>query len=94
MYKFINGEQIELPDNEVQAIMAERVICNQQANAVRAEVVRAKRNDMLQATDWLAIRALELNLNVDSVHNYRQALRDIPMQSGFPNEVTWPALTL
>lgn len=94
MYKFINGEQTELSANEEQEIVAQQAECNARADEVLAEVVRSKRNEILETTDWLAIKALELNLNLEKVHNYRQALRDIPQQESFPRNVVWPTFTI
>lgn len=56
-----------------------------------ALVVREERNKRLAATDWRVIKHLELNENIPGVWEvYRQALRDVPDQPGFPWEVTWP----
>ena len=50
--------------------------------------VRSKRNQLLQACDWTQLA----DASVDSLAwaNYRQALRDVPQQAGFPTNVTWP----
>jgi DMSO/TMAO reductase YedYZ molybdopterin-dependent catalytic subunit len=56
-----------------------------------AETVRAKRDALLRESDWVSIRALERNIAVpDEWVAYRQALRDLPMQRGFPQSVDWP----
>lgn len=53
--------------------------------------VRSERDSRLAATDWRVIKHLELNENIPAVWElYRQALRDVPNQSGFPFEVQWP----
>lgn len=52
---------------------------------------REKRDKLLKETDWLAIKAFETNTTLSSdMATYRQALRDIPQQEGFPNTITWP----
>lgn len=53
----------------------------------KAEEVRQERNQLLQQTDWRAVSDLTLS---DDWRDYRQALRDVPSQSGFPNDVAWP----
>ena len=53
----------------------------------KATEVRAERNAKITACDW---RVLPDVSNSDVWKTYRQALRDIPAQSGFPNNVTWP----
>ena len=51
-----------------------------------AETVRAKRDALLAASDSMALA----DRITDEWRVYRQALRDIPAQSGFPTNVTWP----
>jgi hypothetical protein len=60
-------------------------------DAEQAKSVRQSRDDKLKETDWIVIKNLELNANIpDKWEVYRQALRDIPAQSGFPWNITWP----
>jgi hypothetical protein len=64
-------------------------IDNETAQA--AANVRADRDRRIAETDWMVIKHLELNENIPGVWEvYRQALRDVPAQAGFPWEVTWP----
>ena len=53
----------------------------------KAEEVRSERNQLLSETDWMAGSDVTMS---DEWRAYRQALRDVPAQSGFPNDVTWP----
>lgn len=57
------------------------------ANDRAAAQVREERDAKLAATDWRA--SSDLTLSTEWA-NYRQALRDIPSQAGFPNTITWP----
>lgn len=60
---------------------AERV--EQKANQVRRE-----RDRLLTASDWTQVAdAPVVSLEWQP---YRQALRDVPQQSGFPDSVDWP----
>ena len=60
-------------------------------NAQKASLVRAERNRRLADTDWIVIKVLEAGQPQDfSVAAYRQALRDIPSQPGFPWDIIWP----
>jgi hypothetical protein len=53
--------------------------------------VRADRDKRIAETDWMVIKHLELNENIPGVWEvYRQALRDVPAQAGFPWDVNWP----
>ena len=56
-----------------------------------AAQVRAERNSKLAETDYLMLTdsTLTAEQNAEFVA-YRQDLRDITAQPGFPNNVTWP----
>lgn len=58
-----------------------------------AAQVRAKRDALLAETDFLMMPDYPLG-EEDSValKTYRQELRDVPTQEGFPTEITWPDL--
>ena len=45
------------------------------------------RDGLLASTDYLALADATLT---DAMRTYRQALRDVPQQEGFPNTITWP----
>jgi hypothetical protein len=60
-------------------------------DAEQAKSVRQTRDDKLKETDWRVIKALESNLPQDFAWaTYRQNLRDITKQSGFPWTIDWP----
>ena len=54
-----------------------------------AESVRAERNRRLAETDYTCLADRQPN---DAMIAYRQALRDITKQTGFPYEVRWPEI--
>ena len=58
-----------------------------ETNAALAAAVRADRNARLAASDWMASQDVTMS---DDWRTYRQALRDLPAQAGFPTSVTWP----
>ena len=50
-----------------------------------------KRNKLLAECDWVVTKSLEQGNSVsDSWKEYRQELRDITQQAGFPNNINWP----
>lgn len=59
------------------------------ADTRKAAEVRQERNTKLAATDWTQTADAPQTLK-DSYAPYRQALRDVPTQEGFPWTVTWP----
>ena len=53
--------------------------------------VRAERDRLLQETDWIVIMHTERGTSIPATWEvYRQALRDITGQAGFPYSVDWP----
>lgn len=54
-----------------------------------SETARKKRNTLLAQSDWTQVLDV-LQAVKDQWTSYRQALRDIPQQSGFPNNIVWP----
>jgi len=52
------------------------------------EQVRAERNVLLIASDWTQVA--DAPVDQAAWATYRQDLRDIPQQAGFPDDVTWP----
>lgn len=59
---------------------------------VKAEAaVRSHREALLSASDWIVVFHTEKGTNTPLEWEvYRQALRDITAQEGFPHEVIWP----
>lgn len=45
------------------------------------------RNLLLAETDWWALS--DKTMTQEQI-DYRQALRDVPQQEGFPANITWP----
>jgi len=59
--------------------------------AAQAAKVRAERDRKLAECDWVTIRAMDTGTAMSAEWSaYRQALRDITAQAGFPWNVTWP----
>lgn len=60
-------------------------------DAEQAKSVRTQRDAKLAESDWRVTKALESNLPQDfEWAAYRQALRDITSQPGFPWTIDWP----
>ncbi|EDM72236.1 hypothetical protein RAZWK3B_08301 [Roseobacter sp. AzwK-3b] len=58
--------------------------------AVLAAQVRAERDLRLMQTDWIYLPDVTPPEDIADWKAYRQALRDVPQQEGFPGEVVWP----
>jgi hypothetical protein len=59
-----------------------------QRSEQQADDMRNKRNALLANSDWTQIA--DAPVDATAWATYRQALRDITTQVGFPNEVIWP----
>jgi hypothetical protein len=57
-------------------------------DAAQATSVRTQRNEKLSGSDWTQVADAPVDKQVWAT--YRQALRDITTQDGFPWSVTWP----
>ena len=60
-------------------------------NSILCEQVRSIRSERLRSSDWTQVMDSPLSPELKSQWSaYRQSLRDIPSQSGFPGNVSWP----
>ena len=60
-------------------------------DAEAALAARNTRDGLIASCDWMAIKAFEGGTTVGTDWAaYRQALRDVTDQEGFPNEIVWP----
>ena len=57
----------------------------------KARKARATRDERLAATDWTQLSDVSEAVRLSYVA-YRQALRDVPQQVGFPDSIEWPVL--
>lgn len=79
----INGQwftKFSVADMDADAIAA--------VDASQADSIRAERNRKLTASDWTQVD--DAPVDKAAWATYRQALRDVPLQSGFPWDVNWP----
>lgn len=78
-WSYINGQFVEPPQLEEPIPPLVRI----------AATARSKRNRLLAETDWTQAADVP-QATKDLWAPYRQALRDVPQQSGFPTEIVWP----
>ena len=81
MKKLVNGVTVDMTSQEI-AVFNEPLSTEQLAS-----LVRQTRNLRLSETDWMANSDVTM---ATEWRVYRQSLRDVPLQSGFPKNVTWP----
>jgi hypothetical protein len=72
----------------VVALTAEQIA---NRDAAKAKEVRSQRDRLLAETDWIVIMHTEKGTNIPAAWEiYRQSLRDITSQQGFPYTINWP----
>lgn len=54
-----------------------------------ASTIKSQRNDKLKSSDWTQAKDIPESISTPWA-TYRQALRDLPLQEGFPLTVVWP----
>ena len=89
-HKIVNGQQVELTAEEIAARQAQETAWNAGAFDRAMVDLRSKRDNLLAATDYLALSDQTLSAEMST---YRQSLRDIT--NGLTtvddvNNVTWP----
>jgi hypothetical protein len=78
-------------DNEEKTAAEQEVEYKARIDEQAAENVRQQRDRLLAETDWVVIKAKETDSTLStSFKSYRQALRDVPLQDGFPHNISWP----
>ena len=79
-----------LPDG---ALLEAPAQSEEEALEMASTSIRARRDAALASSDYLLMADYPISAEeLESVKAYRQALRDLPAQEGFPSEVAWPEL--
>lgn len=74
---------VEITDAEAEAIRVAAIVPQS------PDDLRARRDALLAACDWTQCRDVP-DATAAAWQPYRQALRDLSKQAGFPDSVTWP----
>ena len=75
-------------DNEDATAAEQEAAYKAQKDAEQAKSVRDDRNKRLTETDWTQVA--DAPVDKAAWATYRQALRDVPSQGGFPWDIQWP----
>jgi len=90
-------DRAEQGDQPAQTAAEQEAAYKAMKDEEQAKSVRTSRNDKLKECDWVVTKAVDQNAQ-DSLGiqvpvvwlTYRQALRDVTAQAGFPWNVVWP----
>lgn len=85
MKKLVNNILMDLTPEEILQVEVDA----QNAGISHRRNARAKRDALLSETDWSQGKDVPPELSMKYL-SYRQALRDITLQSGFPDNIQWP----
>jgi hypothetical protein len=80
---------LDAPDGLTVANMHEWIYADGTLTYPLAAILRAERNALLAASDWTQVD--DAPADKAAWATYRQSLRDITAQDGFPESITWPA---
>jgi len=83
VYEWLSTDIPQPTDVEIQDEI-NRLIAEQPAKEARTQ-----RDALLSQSDWTQVP--DAPVDQQAWAEYRQALRDLPQQAGFPTEITWPA---
>lgn len=80
--EWVNGEKI------IRDMTPEEIADLEDSRRVKPEEIRNQRNILLAESDWTQLPDAPVDQTAWAA--YRQALRDVTDQEGFPTNVVWP----
>ena len=83
MMKLVDGVLTEMTAEDISQRELDIAAWEAQAD----DRIRKERNTLIASTDWWATSDRTMSAEQTA---YRQALRDITSQAGFPTDITWP----
>jgi hypothetical protein len=95
LYKIVNGELIDtcvskFPIYPFTKLDKENMVwLDDRSVDQKAEDIKKERNTCLQQSDWTQLPDVPLSTK-EAWAAYRQELRDITLQEGYPENVAWP----
>jgi hypothetical protein len=88
MKKIVDGIAVDMSPEEIAEFEAQQAEWAAGADDRAAAEIRTERDTKLTESDWTQVA--DVPVDQAAWATYRQALRDIPDQAGFPNTINWP----
>ncbi|CAB4136743.1 Phage tail assembly chaperone protein [uncultured Caudovirales phage] len=88
-HKVVNGDAVALTPDEIAEHNARTAAAVAARPAQALAELRAERNALLAASDWTQAPDAP-TANAAAWKVYRQALRDLPQRTTYPNAPQWP----
>lgn len=86
--KFINAKTMDLGYEKLMYIPWDEEL-KQSREKTEKQIIKEKRNQLLAKTDWIFCSDVHI-MDKDKWLDYRQKLRDLTLQPGFPSNIIWP----
>ena len=83
------SRQVFNQETQVWDVISEDLPVTPRSTEELSSQARAERDRLLSQTDWTSGTDVTMSSQMTT---YRQALRDVPAQSGFPTTINWPVL--
>jgi len=91
-HKMVNGKKVELTPEEQSSYNVKQALAEDATTSIAATDARRMRSKYLADCDWVVLRHAERGESTPiEWSEYREALRDVPYQDGFPLNIKWPA---
>ncbi len=86
------GRHVVVVSREVVPLTGDEIAAEMEARSTaEATAVRMQRDALIATTDYLLMPDYPIDdKRLTDVRAYRQALRDVPLQTGFPQAIDWP----
>lgn len=88
MQKLVNGELVDMTEQEIAEFLAEAAADEASRVDRQWEALRSERNSRLSASDWTQVADAPVDQQIWA--DYRQALRDLPQNTVDPFDPVWP----
>ena len=83
----------ELEGEELETYLAAKAVSEAEALQQLTAEMRNYRNKLLMQCDWIELPSAAARLSAEKITSwlaYRETLRNITAQVGFPSEIQWP----
>ncbi len=83
--------ETEIGGTYANSTFVRKVVNDDRTDAQKENDARSERDGWLKYCDWTVMPDSPLSDSDKTAwQTYRQALRDVPAQAGFPDNITWP----
>jgi hypothetical protein len=86
-----DGTSRPATEEEIELARLKKIAQEAEFLEMRKNQIRYERNALISKSDWRVVAAIDTGVPMSEAWvAYRQALRDIPAQPTFPDNIVWP----